>query len=92
MTERRLPDGTITTDQARYVEEWFNLADEVASLFPGYHVNGVDPNISLWKGLSTLSLTLEQAKLLLAEVKRRELCQQINKYSVLASEPPKKLT
>lgn len=69
----RLPDGSITSDVNLYADTWFALANQVAALFPGYQVNGVDPGISLassdWK--SSLSLTVEQANALLAEVKRQ---------------------
>lgn len=70
----RMPDGSTTSDVNLYADTWFALANEVATLFPGYQVHGVDPGISLtsadWK--ASLQLTVEQAKLLLAEVKRRE--------------------
>ena len=69
----RLPDGTACSDSERYAKEWFTLADEVASLFPGYRVNGVDPDIMLssenWS--SSFRLSVEAAQLLISEVNRR---------------------
>ena len=74
----RLPDGGITSDVNLYADTWFALGNQVASLFPGYQVNGVDPGISLassdWK--SSLSLTVEQANTLLAEVNRRTIAEK----------------
>jgi hypothetical protein len=77
MTTWILPDGTTTTDSYEYSEAWASLANEVASLFPGYKVYAFNPGIHLtppadftnWNGC--IHLTVEQAQLLVAEVRRR---------------------
>jgi hypothetical protein len=65
MKQFRLPDGTATTGPDKYVQAWLELADGAAALFPGYQVNGVDPDITLFndKGVM-LRLTVDQAKVL----------------------------
>ena len=44
-TTRRLPDGTTTTDEDKYVDAWRSLGEQVVQRFPGYIVTAYDPDI-----------------------------------------------
>lgn len=59
----QLPDGSVTKDADKYIDEWRELGSLVSEAFgEGAHVYSFDPGILIAVGDQTISLTLTAAK------------------------------